>query len=236
MDEALRSALCEALSLAARVGEASVVRKLLAAGADPNVRNENGSVPLALALNATNCRIETVRALLEGGASPHVTSIGAAQPIVAALYAATPSLDVLKLLLDAGADANAVGGKLLARAVDTLDFAFVRALVEAGADVNQAYPLGGPMDLLPFEIAAKRARVDVAQFLVAAGAVIPESVRQEAFWDEGHASWFKPPTNLFSNEENPVRRLVNADTMRRTIEQVMAHDTQQAASAGPSPL
>lgn len=227
VNDALSSALVEALSLAARVGEVSVVRKLLAAGADPNARNESGSVPLALALNATNCRIETVRALLEGGASPHVTSIGAAEPLVAALYTGNPSLEIVKLLVAAGANVNANGGKLLARAVDVHGLVIVQLLVEAGADVNQAYPLDGPMELLPFEIAAMRGRVDVAQYLVSAGAVIPDSVRVEDFWVE------------WGGAENPVRRIVNADTMQRTMEQVMAHDAAASGtrpSSGPSPL
>lgn len=86
---------------AAVLGRSEKVKKLIAAGADPNETGVNGMLPLAAAAGRGN--IETVIALLEGGADPN----GSAPPFRApalSLAAYAGNEEVVALLLEWGAD------------------------------------------------------------------------------------------------------------------------------------
>lgn len=209
------------LALAAKVGQLSLVKQLLDAGVDPNAVDDERRPALLLACGAPTTQpftVEVVKALLGAGANPNLAPMGT-RPLNSVLSRDNPNIEIVKALVAAGADARYDGGRMLVLAVEIHDVAIVRELVRAGADVNKAVPIGGPDKLeTPFEVATRRQRADVAQLLVDAGAVIPAFMRADSYW--------------FEQPNNPVRRIVNADIMRRNIEQVMAHD---AAAAAPSP-
>ena len=228
----LTSLLNEALVLAAKVGNLAFVRRLLDSGVNPNAVDSERRSALLMAVSAPKhgeFELLVIKALLEAGANPNHAPLGT-RPLDALMSRDDPKVEVVEVLLQAGADPK-LNPRLFAAAVEVHDVRIVRAFVEAGADVNKPVPMGGPnVKEAPFEVAARKGRADVAKLLLDAGAVIPDAIRGEAYW-EGWAA--------MEGGENPVRRIVNADTMRRNIEQVMAHDKAAVASrpsAGPSIL
>jgi len=148
------------LMVAASWAEWSAVRRLLAAGADPNVRNVRRSTPLMTAI-ASNGSDDVVMDLLDAGADPRLGIVTHDRLQV----------DPLKL------------------AVDHNKVAIVKRLVESGVDVNvryywrvedndadTTYPQSGET---PLHIAARRNSTGAALLLLEAGAEI------DAFDDNG---------------------------------------------------
>ena len=91
---------------AATAGDSPLVRKLLAEGADPNVRNPLGWTPLMLA--AAEKHADTVVALLEARADTNARN---AQGRTALMFAAIYGQDaIVERLLASGADPNLVPG------------------------------------------------------------------------------------------------------------------------------
>ena len=105
----------------------------LAAGADPNARDENGSTPLHWA--ATWGRTSAVRALLEAGAKPDARDKEGRTALHDAARWGHES--VVEALLDAGAKPNARGDVLgvtpLHMAAYEGHASVVKALLDAGA-------------------------------------------------------------------------------------------------------
>eukprot|EP00899_Mesostigma_viride_P021269 jgi/Mesvir1/29143/Mv18438-RA.1 len=101
-----------ALYLATKARSATLVKRLLQAGADPNLVSPAGPTPLYVA--ADKGALELVKCLLEAGANPNATGgrSHASEPV---LFAAVRSrnVDIVKCLVDGGMDvhksASAVG-------------------------------------------------------------------------------------------------------------------------------
>ena len=89
----------------AKGGTASEVSAAIAAGADPNARNEGGVTPLHGAA-MFNPEPSVVAALTEVGADPNARGEGGVTPLhAAAMFNPEPS--VVRALIEAGADVNA---------------------------------------------------------------------------------------------------------------------------------
>ena len=89
------------IHLAAEVGHAEVVQKLIGLGADINKKNNSGDTPLHIAAKSKNPEI--IRVLLENGAtsSLDVTNKDGLKPLDTAVFFGQPQ--VLRALLDGGA-------------------------------------------------------------------------------------------------------------------------------------
>jgi ankyrin repeat protein len=149
---------------------AEAVKLLLAAGADPNVKFNDGDdsriTPLIMAAEGNN--LEIVRVLLQAGADPKaVTRKG-----VSALSAAAErnNRELVRLLTRAGSREN---GPALLVPVREGNLALVRRLIRAGADVNRKGAMDmmapyGTEGLTPLEVAI-RARGWERGFVAAVG-------------------------------------------------------------------
>ena len=152
------------LWVAASSASLPVVERLLAAGADPNASLKMGETPLMVAARSRS--LAAVELLLEHGADPNAAEDARGQ--TALMWAAAQGhADVARLLLTRGADhharskvwhqlentagnSNPSGNFKMARGGSTPllfvarngDVATARALVEAGADINDAAAAG----------------------------------------------------------------------------------------------
>ncbi len=152
------------LWLASQNGDARLVARLLAAGADANVSLKMGETPLMSAARSGN--VDTVELLLAAGADVDAAERERGQ--TALMWAAAQShADVVRVLVAAGADlharsrvwhqlentagnTNPIGNFRMAHGGSTAllfaarngDVATARALLEAGADVNDTAAAG----------------------------------------------------------------------------------------------
>ena len=127
------------LMYAALYGDASSMKRLLAAGADPNARNNAGATALMWAVYD----LEKTQLLVDHGADVNAKSDNSRTPL---MIAATRhgSAPVLQLLLDHGANPSAQAAGLfgmmtpLSEAAYASDADAMRTLIDHGADVNGA--------------------------------------------------------------------------------------------------
>lgn len=132
------------LMYAVLYGDAAMVRSLLEAGADPNIKNEAGATALMWAVGD----LDKAKLLVEHGADANARSDSGRTPIMiaAGISGAKPVLD---LLLEHGAKPSVKGPGLvfdttpLTEAAFAGDEANLRTLLAAGADVRMAGP--GPL-------------------------------------------------------------------------------------------
>src|SRR5262249_35487465 len=122
------------LMYAALYGDADTVKKVLAAGANPNAATELGTTALMVAVH----NADSTRALLKAGANPNPTPQDGRTPLVIAASRVGASATV-KLLLEAGADpkvltANRTSALRLAAAIGEGES--MRLLIAAGADLK----------------------------------------------------------------------------------------------------
>lgn len=120
------------LLAAVMASDPAAVREALAAGADPNSRDERGVPPLVYA--ATKGQPEIARALVEAGAEVNTVPEHDATPLVAAVMGG--SVEVVELLLQAGARADQpdhIGQVPLYVASNRRQPEITRLLLEAGA-------------------------------------------------------------------------------------------------------
>ena len=144
------------LMLAARSGNTEAVKALLARGADPNSRERLGQTALMWA--AAEGHAAVARALIEAGAGLNA-SIDSG--FTAFFFAVREGrLDVVREFLAAGVDVNAMmqpaGGRRrslitspLLLAVQNAHFELAIALVDAGADPNDARTGFTPLHMIP---------------------------------------------------------------------------------------
>jgi len=88
------------LHIAAYEGDVERVKKLLKKGADPNVQEEHGRMPLHVAVYKGH--VDVVRLLLEHGADPNIQNKDGETPLHNA--ALQGHVDIVRLLLEHGAN------------------------------------------------------------------------------------------------------------------------------------
>lgn len=95
------------LHFAAQSGDVAEVKRLVEAGADVNVQDENGNTPLKYA--SAEPRPAVLRTLIELGASPHMADRRGFTPIhcVAGHGFYEEAIEMAEILIAAGADVNA---------------------------------------------------------------------------------------------------------------------------------
>lgn len=185
-------------TLRLKANQATLVDMLLAAGADPNLADDNGFLPLDLAarrpdaaifdrlvasgavIDGTRVTLSTLfRHAVEAGnreLAARLLDLGADlqpqdnwTPLAAA--ARKGHIEMVHLLLDAGAPLEATGPATeppLVAAIQRGSVDAVRILIAAGADLN-----GGPSaDYIPLVTAASNGSEEIVQLLVAAGAMV----------------------------------------------------------------
>ena len=113
------------LMYAALYGDAALVARLLAGGANPNIANQADATPLMWGLE----HVDVTRALLDGGADVNATS-AFGRTAIALAAAQNGSAPLVKLLLERGARPTQAA---LTSAALRRDAAVVRMLVAAGA-------------------------------------------------------------------------------------------------------
>lgn len=173
------------LGEAVKLGDRALVERLLEAGADVESPNADGQTALMLAARAG--AIDVARALIERGAD--VNAKEAWRDQTALMWAVDGNYpELAQLLIDRGADVHArastnvwdsqitsepraqyrpVGGlTVLLYAARSGCSRCVRALLEAGADVNEPTPEG----ITPLMLAIDNFRFDTARLLLDAGA------------------------------------------------------------------
>lgn len=156
-----------ALYAAAASTDAAMTEKLLAAGADPNARLTSGVTPLMEAARRGN--LATVRLLLAGRADPDAQETNAGQN--ALMWAISERHGAVTAeLVQHGAGVNVRsknGYSAISFAAQQGDTDSIRALIEAGANVNDVAPKSG---LTPILIASAMGRTKAALLLLDKGA------------------------------------------------------------------
>jgi ankyrin repeat protein len=163
-------------SLADRIqsGDRRAALAMIAAGADVNQAQPDGTTPLQWAVYRVDR--ELVTALLKKGARANVVNRYGSSPLAEAVRVA--HADLVAMLLDADADANAAnedGQTPLMLAARTGDVAVAKLLVERGADVNRREQF---KDQSAVMWAAGEGHPDMVAFLVSKGADL--SIRARA--------------------------------------------------------
>jgi type II secretory pathway predicted ATPase ExeA len=139
----------DALMTSARDGEVDELRRLLAGGVSPNVRDLNGFTPLMIAV--VNDRAPAANVLLERGAEVNARTRGGLTALMLGIIYDRP--DAVTLLLMRGADINAQSGAgwtALSFAAWKGDAALVRTLLSHGAKPTVIDKQGWrPLDYAP---------------------------------------------------------------------------------------
>ena len=152
---------CNDLLKAASEGHEACVRKLLAAGADPNIANNYGNTPLHGAAHTVH--EACVATLLAAGADPNVVNVNGDTPLLEATMRGHEAC--VATLIAAGANPNVVntdGKTLLHSAVCSGHEACVRALIDTGADLNAVDDYGKTL----LQLAVEKGRKKCAHTLV----------------------------------------------------------------------
>lgn len=127
-----------ALSVAARRGHTEMVRLLLHAGADKNLRDVGGRTALAYAARVGHTEI--VRLLVDAGADMDLQDMRSMTPLIHA--ASEGHAEIVRLLADAGADKNwqdQYGRTALAHAAHCGHTKIIRHLASADNDGTMAW-------------------------------------------------------------------------------------------------
>lgn len=152
-----------------------MVQALLAAGVDPDVKNDYGRTPLAVALDHASAPI--TEALLKGGADPRLRLPGMGTAMIAAARSGNPA--VINALLNNGVNVNELeptsGQTALMWAAAEGHAEAVKALIDGGADVN-VHAARGQTALF---FAVRKGNISVVDALLTAGAEINDRAAPE---------------------------------------------------------
>jgi len=172
--------LPSALDLAERTGNADLVRLLLRSGADPNVRQPDGSTPLMAA--AARGHTDIVNALLDRGADVNACTTAGWTPLIFAL-GSRRSYEIVETLLRHGASfrdghgsAQTALAVLLENRQGVIDSnvglykAMIERLLAAGATAGGRDRDGKPMLVLVVKQVKNRGTLPGLQTLLAHGA------------------------------------------------------------------
>jgi ankyrin repeat protein len=222
-------------------GDASTMKLLLDAGADPNIRNDAGASPLMWAAGD----LEKVRLLVEHGADVNAKSDAGRTPLLIAAGRFN-NAPVVKLLLDHGANPSVKSPGLfgdmtvLSEAASSGDESVLRMLVDRGASVKAA----GPIAL--FIAVESRCEKCIDLFLKDAG---PEIVNPVMFMlspplDDGHAVPLMLSHGASANAKDPagnpiLTQVACSDTVPvDTVKALLAHgaDVNAKNAAGETAL
>jgi ankyrin repeat protein len=149
-----------------QAGDRKAALEMIAAGANVNQTQPDGTTPLQWAVYRVDR--ELVDRLLKRGARANVVNRYGASPLHEAVRIASPELT--GMLIEAGADANAAnedGMTALMLAARTGNVAVAELLVKAGADVNRREAFKGQSAVM---WAAGENHPEMVAFLVAKGA------------------------------------------------------------------
>lgn len=116
----------------AKQGDLQAVRLFLAAGMDPNARDEKGNTALMYAI--TENRVDLLKVLLQ--AKPNVAQQNNGGGTALKWAAARGQLDTVRLLLDRGADAQTIN-ETFVTAAEFAQLDVLHALLERGAKLNE---------------------------------------------------------------------------------------------------
>jgi hypothetical protein len=164
---------------AAARGDVDEIRRLLAAGGNPEARDVRGRTPLHVA--AFGAQAEAMRALVTGGADPN--ALEAQRYDVVTIAAVRDDVATLKLALALGARTGSVtspyDGTALIAAAHLGHADVVRVLIDAGAPLDHVNNLGWTALLEAVILGDGGPRhVAVLRMLVAAGAAASLADRQ----------------------------------------------------------
>ncbi|MGI9296383.1 MAG: ankyrin repeat domain-containing protein [Gammaproteobacteria bacterium] len=129
----------ELLFYATERGDVAEVKRLLAAGANPNAMDDHGRT--ALQTTALCGHAEVTEVLLSAGANPNAANNDGVTALIAATMVLYGHAEVAKILLSAGANPNAAdkdGWTALMFAATGRKTAIVKILLSTGANPNVA--------------------------------------------------------------------------------------------------
>ncbi|HYO99967.1 MAG TPA: ankyrin repeat domain-containing protein [Pyrinomonadaceae bacterium] len=124
------------LTVAAERGDAAQVRKLIAAGADLNERDQSGYTALVWA--ARNGSTEVAKALIEARADMNARDCATNgwTPLIHAIH--KNNNEMARLLIDRGADVNARAGKCTEKMIESGSTALLHAAGEDNTEIVRA--------------------------------------------------------------------------------------------------
>ncbi|NWG87199.1 MAG: ankyrin repeat domain-containing protein [Hydrogenophilaceae bacterium] len=185
---------------AAKTGDTEALRRLIAAGANPNATNEEGQTPLHIA--AFEGHLGAVQALIDAGADVNARDAMQWTPVFKAAYNHEQDCGyapVVKALVDAGADVNArigFGITPLMLAAGGGEGAVCEVLLNAGADAFASNEAGRTA----LQMAKERHWVDVINLLHDATGFVSEtegscSTGRKGPSDQKIVNFMKRPTH-----------------------------------------
>jgi len=201
---------------AAATGDIPQLQKHIDNKADINAPDDNGNVPIKLAVDAYSP--EAVSLLLKAGANPNVKDSAGSTPLMAACMSG--QLDVVNILLEAKASPtakNATGMTALHCAAMMGQIEIVEALIKAGADVN-AKDNNGQTAIM---IAQRKGSQEMVQVLQQHGGTLP--VVEDPYGMAGPATQAAPV--VASASRRPEGFTIDPNVIAKQLQQMTSLQT-----------